>query len=166
MSSLINIKNVYFSYSNTYIFKNISLNINSDEFIGVIGESGSGKSTLLKLLAGLEKPNRGGRKINCPVLGGFVFQSPVLMDWLNVEQNITFPNININQKTERLEQLIYDIGLSDSKLKYPRELSGGMKSRVQLARALFQQPNILFLDEAFLYHIFQLYLVLNHNYCL
>ncbi|MFX0140022.1 MAG: ABC transporter ATP-binding protein [Candidatus Hodarchaeota archaeon] len=148
---LIEIKNLFFSYTSldNSIFKNVNLKILPGELVGIIGESGSGKTTLLKILAGLVKPLQGSIKIKCSTKGSFVFQSPVLLNWLNVEQNIVFPKHKRNNEDDYLKRLLVDIGLESAKKKYPRELSGGMRSRVQLARSLYHEPQILFLDEAF-----------------
>lgn len=148
---LITAENISYRYreSDDLIFENITLRISPEEVVGIVGESGSGKTTLLKLLAGLEKPNSGKLTINCPTRGGFVFQSPVLLDWLNIEQNIVFPKKLLEGNDEHLERLLLDIGLESARQKHPRELSGGMRSRVQLARSLYHKPKILYLDEAF-----------------
>lgn len=150
-NNLIVADNLSFSYPGPdgLIFKDINLSVKSGQVVGIVGESGSGKTTLLKLLAGLEKPNSGKLTINCPTRGGFVFQSPVLLDWLDVEQNIVFPKKLLEGNDEHLERLLVDIGLESTRQKHPRELSGGMRSRVQLARSLYHKPQILYLDEAF-----------------
>ena len=144
-------KGISFHYPGTLrnTFENLSLVIHNEEIVGVLGESGSGKTTLLKLLAGLEDPTSGVIDRKCRTTGSFVFQAPVLLDWLNVEQNILFPHHGDKNDGEYLSQLLSDLELELDRKKYPRELSGGMRSRVQLARALYRKPRILFLDEAF-----------------
>jgi len=143
--------NISFQYSefSPFIFEKFSFDIDFNESIAIIGSSGSGKTTLLKILAGLEKPTSGQMKMNYKTYGNFVFQSPVLMDWLNVENNILFPGVYINNNDSMLEELLDVFELHKTRKYHPRELSGGMKSRVQLARALYKKPKILFLDEAF-----------------
>src|ERR1044072_1011312 len=93
-AKLIEAKDVCFRYptSPMGIFQNLNLHINENEFVSILGESGSGKTTLIKLLAGLESPTKGEVTRHCSTKGSFVFQSPVLLDWLNVVGNITFPN--------------------------------------------------------------------------
>jgi NitT/TauT family transport system ATP-binding protein len=130
------------------IFRGLNLEINRHELVGILGESGSGKTTLLKLLAGLEKPTVGTIIRNCSTKGSFVFQAPVLMDWLNVRQNVLFPTNN-SDRDPAVSEALRDVELQFDGDKYPRELSGGMRSRVQLARALYRRPEVLFLDEAF-----------------
>src|SRR5689334_3036243 len=73
------------------LFRSLNLKVKRSEIVGILGESGSGKTTLLKLLAGLEQPTAGVITRNCSTKGSFVFQAPVLMDWLNVRQNVLFP---------------------------------------------------------------------------
>lgn len=135
--------------SRQWVLHDVNLTVYEDEVIGIIGPSGAGKSTLLKLLAGLEAPSAGAVVRERPSAGGFVFQSPVLLDWLRVIENVIFPGRPPKADVERAEQLIAAVGLTEARNLYPRQLSGGMRSRVQLARALFHSPSILYLDEAF-----------------
>jgi len=153
-SLLLDAESISFSYNSSEselnIFQDENFQIKEDEVITIIGESGSGKSTLLKLLANLLKPTSGIINNFCSTKGSFVFQTPVLLDWLSVEENIIFPEkLSNNVDVEILESLLKDVELHWAKKKYPRELSGGMRSRVQLARSLYRKTNILFLDEAF-----------------
>ena len=134
--------------SSSDLFRGLTLAVRPNETVGILGESGSGKTTLLKLLSGLETPTSGKITRFCPTQGSFVFQAPVLLDWLTVEKNITFPGKPRGQD-HGLEELLHHLGLSSARGKFPRELSGGMRSRVQLARALHRNPEVLFLDEPF-----------------
>jgi NitT/TauT family transport system ATP-binding protein len=124
------------------------------EFVSIVGPSGSGKSTALRLIAGLSEPNAGkvawsGEK---PALG-FVFQDAALMPWSTVEGNIRLP-LELEGRDdalirERTNETLDLVGLTTFAKSYPRELSGGMKMRVSLARALAAQPSVLLMDEPF-----------------
>ena len=141
----------------------IDLSISRGEFLSIVGPSGCGKSTLLRLVAGLRTPTRGTLTIEglsperSPVRSAFVFQEPNLLPWRTVEQNIRLPFELGKQHSEaedviatRIREAIDLIGLTKADAqKRPRQLSGGMKMRVSLARALVTDPEILLLDEPF-----------------
>ena len=120
----------------------------------LVGRSGCGKTTLLKIAAGLLKP-QAGRVVFAGQAQdiGFVFQSPNLLEWLRVIDNVLLP-VTLHhrptpQEGERARQLLEQLGLAAHAAKYPRQLSGGQQSRVALARALILQPSLLLLDEPF-----------------
>ncbi|HXI25623.1 MAG TPA: ATP-binding cassette domain-containing protein [Pyrinomonadaceae bacterium] len=148
---LIHTDGVFFRYRTAQhdLFRALNLEITRGEIVGILGESGSGKTTLLKLLAGLEQPTDGIIVRNCSTKGSFVFQAPVLLDWLNVRQNVLFPTNHSDAAVSEVSEALREVELQSDGDKYPRELSGGMRSRVQLARALYRRPEVLFLDEAF-----------------
>lgn len=139
----------------------ISLTIEANTFVSIIGPSGCGKSTLLSIIAGLSKPTSGSVMIDGkPIAGpgpdrGMVFQSYALMPWLTVEGNLMFAVETVfPQRTKaELKELVADtialVGLRGAEQKHPHELSGGMKQRVGIARALAIQPRILLMDEPF-----------------
>jgi NitT/TauT family transport system ATP-binding protein len=137
----------------------ISLSIRSGEFACVIGPSGCGKSTLLRIVAGLVPPSSGTATIaGAPVVSprrdiGMVFQSPVLLPWRSVIQNVLVPAqvIGLPRVTarRRAEELLDLVGLSGFVDKSPAELSGGMRQRVSIARALMHDPQTLLMDEPF-----------------
>lgn len=142
------------NFGDRKILENFNLTIADHEFVCFLGPSGCGKSTLLRLIAGLEQPSSGqiifpnGRK-NKPM--SFVFQDSQLLDWRNVEENILLP-IEISKSLipkERLKHLLDTTFLSASTKLFPHELSGGMKMRTSLARALISEPQLLLLDEPF-----------------
>lgn len=158
---MINIENIKFSYDKSEtIFDNFSLNIDKGEFLCIVGNSGCGKSTLLRLIAGLEFPQEGLIKVdNEPVKGpsidrSIVFQSYSLFPWLSVENNLKFA-LKASKKFTKEEIVsrtgfyIEKVGLSDSKKKYPFQLSGGMRQRTAFARSLALDSKILLLDEPF-----------------
>ncbi|WP_039657250.1 nitrate/sulfonate/bicarbonate ABC transporter ATP-binding protein [Clostridium tyrobutyricum] len=141
------------------ILKDINLTINEGEFLAILGPSGSGKSTLLRIMTGLMKPDEGHVTFYKKEINGvnpdtaIVFQTFALYPWLTVQQNVEigleangFPKQYRNRKAEELIDLI---GLDGFEEAYPKELSGGMKQRVGLARALSVEPKLLCLDEPF-----------------
>jgi NitT/TauT family transport system ATP-binding protein len=135
----------------------IDLAIESGAFVSLLGPSGCGKSTLLRIIAGLAEPSAGTRRwaANTTARGeiGFVFQEPTLMPWAPVADNIYLPlrlaGISRRAAAPRIEQAIAAVGLEGFAAAYPRELSGGMKMRVSIARALITRPRLLLLDEPF-----------------
>ena len=139
--------------------RDINLRIAKGEFVGILGPSGSGKSSLLYLLSGLKNPTIGDIKINGKTMGslndteranmrlqkfGFVFQQPYLLGYLTAIENILTINANLE---ERAKSLLDDLGLSEKMNRYPHELSGGERQRVCVARALVNNPEVIFADE-------------------
>jgi NitT/TauT family transport system ATP-binding protein len=133
----------------------LDLDVRSGEWLSLLGPSGCGKSTALRLIAGLARPTSGTveRRLPGPHDIGFVFQEPTLMPWATVEANIALPlEILNNPRAEirsRVAELIERVGLAGFERARPRELSGGMKMRVSIARALATTPRLLLLDEPF-----------------
>lgn len=127
------------------------------EFLTIVGASGSGKSTLLRLMAGLETPTQGTveRSTDAARQGGtaMVFQDPALMAWASVFDNVWLPLRIAGQsrKTarERIDDVLQTVGLYERRDALPRDLSGGMRMRVSIARALVTQPRLILLDEPF-----------------
>jgi NitT/TauT family transport system ATP-binding protein len=151
-----NLNKIYHSSNNRQVeaLKNINLSVRKGEFISIIGPSGCGKSTLLKILSNLDKPSSG--EINWKVSSeniGFVFQDSVLLPWKTVYENVIFPlevkKIKTAENLEYVDQLLELAGLENFKKAYPRELSGGMKQRVSIVRALSYNPDVLLMDEPF-----------------
>jgi len=146
----------------TLALKDLSLDIGEGEFVSLLGPSGCGKSTALRIIAGLGEPTSG--TIEWPgatfdVAGkpereiGFVFQEPTLMPWATVFNNVWMPlRLKGASKTAAREQVmdaLHMVGLDKFAGSYPRELSGGMKMRVSIARALITRPKLLLMDEPF-----------------
>lgn len=131
----------------------VNFEVNNGEFFTVIGPSGCGKSTLLKIIAGLEKPSMGEIHWNQTPKTAFVFQNFALFPYLTVFENIEFGlkmrGIPKNQREKIVKELLLEVALEEFKEKHPQELSGGMKQRVGIARALAIDPNIILLDEPF-----------------
>jgi NitT/TauT family transport system ATP-binding protein len=154
MIALNHISKVY--ANGTVALQNMNLAIAPSQFISLVGPSGCGKSTVLRLVAGLSKSGSGtiewgishaARKL------AYVFQDAALMPWANVTENVRLPlklaGMSKRSTATRVQQAIELVGLSGFERNYPRELSGGMKMRVSIARALVTQPNILLMDEPF-----------------
>jgi len=141
------------------VLENINLKIEEGEFVAIVGFSGSGKTTLISLIAGLINPDEGeillrGRPVLNPGHDrGVVFQNYSLLPWLSVYGNVrlavaeTFPSWTSKQKDEQTYKFIDLVKLTPAVAKYPRELSGGMRQRVAVARALAMNPQMLLLDE-------------------
>ncbi len=138
----------------------IDLEIEPGEFVVLLGPSGCGKSTLLYLIAGLEEPTSGARSARMarPSPGpaperSLIFQETSLFPWLSVWQNVSFGlsvrGMPAEQRKETARQVLSRVGLSDAFEKRPDELSGGMRQRVAVARALAMQPKVLLMDEPF-----------------
>jgi NitT/TauT family transport system ATP-binding protein len=137
----------------------VDLTVNDGEFISVIGPSGCGKSTLMMLLAGLEPATTGaihigGKKIDGPASDlGIVFQQDVLLEWRSALENVVLQaeirKQNKAAATERARQLLAMVGLESFASAYPHELSGGMRQRVSICRALLHDPPLLVMDEPF-----------------
>lgn len=137
----------------------VDLHVGRGEFLSLLGPSGCGKSTLLRILAGLEHPSQGtvtwdgeGDRQGGHDLG-FVFQEPTLLPWASVRDNIRFPlrvkKLSGGIAKERIDEVLALVGLERFADSYPHQLSGGMKMRVSIARALVTDPKILLMDEPF-----------------
>jgi NitT/TauT family transport system ATP-binding protein len=132
----------------------VSLDVAEGEFMSVLGPSGCGKTTLLRLIAGLAGPN--GGRVERPTgrnETGFVFQEPTLMPWATALANVALPlklaGVPRAERLARAAKALAGVGLAGFERSYPRELSGGMKMRVSIARALVTRPRLLLMDEPF-----------------
>jgi len=133
--------------------QSIDLSIGSGEFVAILGPSGSGKSTLLRIVAGLDQPTGGTVSIGGSGRAAYVFQDAHLLPWRNVLRNVALPlelsGVSKATRERRATEAIEQVGLSDAMRRYPAHLSGGMRMRVSLARALVTDPGLLLLDEPF-----------------
>lgn len=138
----------------TQALANLDLAVGRHEFVSLLGPSGCGKSTALRLIAGLGRPSRG--RIERPAVEGevgFVFQEPTLLPWATVADNVWLP-LRLSGRARRdcageVGEALELVGLAGFARAYPRELSGGMKMRVSIARALVTRPRLLLMDEPF-----------------
>lgn len=131
------------------VLRELSLNVKKDKITVVLGRSGCGKTTLLRLVAGLESISFGEIKFKEQAKIGFVFQEARLMPFLNVYENIVFALKKQEIEPAKIDALISMIGLSDFKFAAVSQLSGGMSSRVSLARVLAYEANLILMDEPF-----------------
>ena len=131
------------------VLRELSLKIKKDKITVILGRSGCGKTTLLRLIAGLESVSFGEIKFKEQAKIGFVFQEPRLMPFLNVYENIVFALKKHETDEAKIDRLISMIGLSDFKFAAVSQLSGGMSSRVSLARVLAYEANLILMDEPF-----------------
>lgn len=145
----------------TEIFGKVCFDIYPGEFVTLIGHSGCGKTTLLNILAGLSTPSAGGVLVNNKEINGtsldraVIFQSHALLPWMTVMQNIDFavksrwPEMTSEKRKSHCNEFIKLVSLEGSENKQPSQLSGGMKQRVGIARALAIEPKIMLMDEPF-----------------
>jgi nitrate/nitrite transport system ATP-binding protein len=157
--SHLELRNVSKSYGGTEVLSNINLSIEEGEFVALIGFSGSGKTTLMSILAGLVQPDAGEVRLRGEKAGeagpdrGLVFQSYSLMPWLTVFENVAlavdavFTKESKTERRKRTEKYVRMVGLGHATDRRPAELSGGMRQRVAVARALAINPEFLLLDE-------------------
>jgi NitT/TauT family transport system ATP-binding protein len=138
----------------------VDLEVRSGELVAIVGPSGCGKSTLLRLVAGLDAPQ--GGSVTVAARGAdagrqgrisFVFQDAHLLPWRTVQRNVELPlelaGVGRSERTAAASRRIAQVGLADAALRYPAQLSGGMRMRASLARALVTDPELLLLDEPF-----------------
>jgi NitT/TauT family transport system ATP-binding protein len=154
-----NVRKVYPGERGVLALDSVSLETGPGEFVSVLGPSGCGKSTFLRCVAGLENISEGellvqGSKVNGPPDNiGMVFQRDALLEWRSVENNILLP-IEFKKKArsayrQKMAGLLKLTGLQDFSNRYPRELSGGMRQRAAICRALIDDPALLLMDEPF-----------------
>ena len=152
-------KNVSKGYGETPVLKDITLGVEEGEFLVLLGFSGTGKTTLINLMAGLEMPTSGEITFKDKLITepsperGVIFQSYSLMPWLTVNGNVMlavetmFPSLSKAEKQAKVDHYVQMVGLSHAATRRPAELSGGMRQRVNVARALAMSPEMLLLDE-------------------
>lgn len=149
---------------NTLALSGINLEIRAGEIVSLLGPSGCGKTTLLRIIGGLEKTSAGALEFEergrAPARSdsggsrfGIVFQEANLFPWFSIEENIALPlrlaGVSKKERLVQAEKLINLVGLAGFEKRYPRELSGGMRQRAAIARALIRDPEILLMDEPF-----------------
>jgi NitT/TauT family transport system ATP-binding protein len=161
---LVSVRGLSKKFSNgTLALRDVDLDLHASEFVSLLGPSGCGKSTLLRLISDLSQPSAGS--IDWPGAEsadargrpehslGFVFQEPTLLPWAQTLDNVTLPlrlkKMNRTEADQRAAAMLELVGLKGFEKSYPRELSGGMKMRVSIARALVTEPKVLLMDEPF-----------------
>jgi NitT/TauT family transport system ATP-binding protein len=160
---LVSVRDLSKKFSNgTLALRDVDLDLFPGEFVSLLGPSGCGKSTLLRIISGLSEPSAGTMDWPTatydadgnPERGlGFVFQEPTLMPWAPTLDNVTLPlrlkHMSKGEAKDRAVEMLALVGLKGFENAYPRELSGGMKMRVSIARALVTEPKVLLMDEPF-----------------
>lgn len=165
MTNLIDIKGVTHAYSTAAgplpVLDNLNVTVREGEFAAVVGPSGCGKSTLTRLIAGLMRPDTGevwlhGERVKSPrKTVGMAFQNPVMLEWRTILQNVILPleivapTMSKAKRIARAEELLALVGLEGFEDKRPSELSGGMRQRASLCRAIVHKPDVLIMDEPF-----------------
>ncbi len=165
----IDINNITKVYEGKVVYHNFSMTIEEGSITTILGPSGAGKTTLLRMIAGVETPDGGG--VSTPKCRrSMLFQDPTLLPWYNVEKNISLPLESLYTKDEvdsKVNHILQAVELMNERFSLPRELSGGMKQRVAMARAFAYPSEILLLDEPFQsldlrlqHHLAELFLLL------
>lgn len=170
MAAFVDIRNVAVSYGedtpSNRVLEDTSLQMNQGEFVAIVGPSGCGKSTFMKLMSGLLKPSQGSvvvadRKVEKPLGNvGMAFQNSIMLPWRTTLGNLLLPLEIVKKHRKQFRQnrkafeakahaLLESVGLNNVAHKYPWELSGGMRQRASLCRALIHEPEVLMLDEPF-----------------
>jgi NitT/TauT family transport system ATP-binding protein len=161
LKTKLSVENVSMTYKRdgklTHVLENVNLEVSEGEFVCLLGPSGCGKTTLLNTMAGFLAPTSGTIQVDNEAVRGpdprriFVFQERGVFPWLTVEGNIGFglSKLTKAEREQRIARYVKMIGLQGFEKSYPTELSGGMKQRLEVARALAVDPDMLFLDEPF-----------------
>ena len=144
-NSLLSLNGVTLDFDQTRVFSKLDFAVEKGEFVAIVGPSGCGKTTLLNLFSNSVKPDKG--EVVCRGNLRMVYQQSSLFPWLTVEENIAL-GLGKNGR-DKISEMLKIIGLSDFSGHFPHQLSGGMKQRVELARALIGEADILLLDEPF-----------------
>lgn len=165
MTSFLDIKGVHHAYKTRNgplpVLEGLDLEVPKGEFCAVVGPSGCGKSTLTRLVSGLMRPDRGavvldGQEVSSPrKTVGMAFQNPVMLEWRSIIENVILPleivapRMPRAEREARAEELLSMVGLKGFETKRPSELSGGMRQRASLCRAIVHRPDVLIMDEPF-----------------
>jgi len=159
---MISVQNLSHAFEGRPVLKDISFEVAPGEIMAVMGSSGGGKTTLLRAIAGLITPQQGKIEVDSIDVRkdteearhrmGMVFQSAALFDYMNVEENVMFgvgrwSKLPANEQAKLVKETLHTVGLEGSEKLMPAELSGGMKKRVGIARALALQPKVMLFDE-------------------
>lgn len=149
---MISVSGVTKNFDDVHALKEVNLDIATGEFVTIVGPSGCGKSTLLRIIAGLLDPTEGSIKKPNDSMGAFVFQDAALLPWRTVQKNAELlmeleSGFSKEERKTKVGDALKQVGLEGFEKSYPHQLSGGMRMRLSLARALVLRPNYLLLDE-------------------
>jgi NitT/TauT family transport system ATP-binding protein len=146
---MIKLNNVTVEFENKKILQNLSFSFEAGKKYALMGASGAGKTTILNVIAGLLSPTIGSIDTDVKKIA-YVFQEPRLYDWMSILENVAVVSPLSNKEAkDEAKKILSALGLGESLLLYPSELSGGMKQRVSIARAIAYNPDLLLLDEPF-----------------
>ena len=149
---ILKLSNISKAFDNKEVLRKLDLQVNTGDFVAVVGRSGCGKSTLLRIIAGLEQISSGSLTVNGQELNGrnkmakIMFQDGRLLPWKKVYDNVGI-GLKLDSQKQQILKILEQVGLSDRSQAWPSELSGGQQQRVALARALIHEPQLLLLDE-------------------
>lgn len=157
---MLQLRNISKVFENKVVIQDLNLEITPGEFVPLVGSSGSGKSTILRLIAGLEAPSQGAVQWTSPEAStsfSFVFQDANLLPWKTVSENIELPfqvgilknKYSVTEIKNKIQEVLKKVQLEEAAHLFPHQLSGGMKMRVSLARALVTEPKVFLMDEPF-----------------
>ncbi|MCD9096584.1 ABC transporter ATP-binding protein [Luteimonas fraxinea] len=157
--SMVSVDNVTMSFGDFTAVRDVNIEVADGEFVAIVGPTGCGKSTILNAVAGLLNPTKGGIRIDdTPVNGvqesvGYLFQQDALLPWKtafqNVELGLRFRGVDTKEREQRANAWLAKVGLKGFEHRYPHQLSGGQRKRVQMAQALIVEPKVMLMDEPF-----------------
>ncbi|WP_425497213.1 ABC transporter ATP-binding protein [Luteimonas flava] len=157
--SMVSVDNVTMSFGDFTAVRDVNIEVADGEFVAIVGPTGCGKSTILNAVAGLLNPTKGGIRIDdTPVNGvqesvGYLFQQDALLPWKtafqNVELGLRFRGVDAKEREQRANAWLAKVGLKGFEHRYPHQLSGGQRKRVQMAQALIVEPKVMLMDEPF-----------------
>lgn len=157
--SMVSVDNVTMSFGDFTAVRDVNIEVADGEFVAIVGPTGCGKSTILNAVAGLLNPTKGGIRIDdTPVNGvqesvGYLFQQDALLPWKtafqNVELGLRFRGVDTQEREQRANAWLAKVGLKGFEHRYPHQLSGGQRKRVQMAQALIVEPKVMLMDEPF-----------------
>ncbi|WP_334179429.1 ABC transporter ATP-binding protein [Pseudoxanthomonas sp.] len=157
--SMVSVDNVTMSFGDFTAVRDVDIDVADGEFVAIVGPTGCGKSTILNAVAGLLGPTKGGIRIDGkPVSGvqesvGYLFQQDALLPWKtalqNVELGLRFRGVDTKEREQRAHAWLAKVGLKGFEHRYPHQLSGGQRKRVQMAQALIVEPKVILMDEPF-----------------
>ncbi len=147
---MIVLKNISVNFDEKTVLKNFSASFEEGKKYAIMGQSGIGKTTILNVISGLVKTRDGTVKNTSGNKISYIFQEPRLFDWMDVTENVSIVSpLPKKQADQKAREILTALGLGDSLKSFPAELSGGMKQRVSIARAIAYEPDVLLLDEPF-----------------
>ena len=157
--SMVSVDNVTMSFGDFTAVRDVNIEVADGEFVAIVGPTGCGKSTILNAVAGLLNPTKGGIRIDDTLVNGvqesvgYLFQQDALLPWKtafqNVELGLRFRGVDTQEREQRANAWLAKVGLKGFEHRYPHQLSGGQRKRVQMAQALIVEPKVMLMDEPF-----------------